>query len=71
MNPRKKSRKRDIVSVRFTVVPHIARISSGSDEGCGAFAERFGWGWEEGGNGRGWSELFGLGVGASAVGRRR
>lgn len=60
LNPLRKSRKSFIVSARFTVVPQIARISSGSEDGA-AGAERAGA--EEGGIERcvasegGWSEL--------------
>ena len=43
LEPRRKSRKGDVVSFRFTVVPHVARVSSGLDEGCGGFAAKFGW----------------------------
>ena len=41
LNPLRKSRKAFIVSVRLTVVPQIAQISSGSSEGR-ACAEKFG-----------------------------
>src|SRR5882762_3269145 len=41
LNPLRKSRKSFIVSARLTVVPQIARISSGSSEGA-AGAERLG-----------------------------
>jgi len=61
LKPRRKSWKRDIVSIGFTVVPHIAQISSGLEEGCGAFAERFGWGGSELIFGWGWFELILLG----------
>ena len=62
LEPHRKLRKGDVVSVRFTVVPHIAQISSGSDEGCGGFAEKFGWlsrlGWRRV-RGREESDVFG------------
>ena len=65
LNPLRKSRNSFIVSVRLTVVPQIARISSGSSDGA-ALAERLGA--EDGGLG-GWvmSELRLLG--SAGVGR--
>jgi len=62
LEPRRKSRKGDVVSVRFTVVPRVARVSSGLDEGCGGFAAKFGWlsrvGWRRV-RGREESDVFG------------